>query len=67
MLRLARGIDGDELWVEATEDEHGTVAVSAWELDDQERAAIAAGGRVELRVWGGGHPPVALRVEETSS
>jgi hypothetical protein len=37
---------------------------SAWPLDDADRAAIAAGGDLILRVVGKGHPPVMLYVDE---
>ena len=37
---------------------------SAWPLDDADRAAIAAGGEIILRVIGRGHPPVMLYVDE---
>jgi hypothetical protein len=33
---------------------------SVWELDDEERARLLAGGRVGLLVYGNQHPPVML-------
>lgn len=35
---------------------------SEWELDEDERAAIAAGSRIVLTIWGSRHPPVAVGV-----
>jgi len=39
------------------------VMVSAWEPMPDELAAIAAGGKIMLRIVGTGHPPVMLWVE----
>lgn len=40
---------------------HGNMLISRWELTDEERAAVAAGGPVWLSVWTmGGPPPVAV-------
>lgn len=41
----------------------GTIT-SIWEPTDEERAAIAAGGRIALTVWGNAHPPVGIGVTE---
>ena len=58
---LVDGNEDNDLWLERTEDDHGnTVLVSTWEPSAEERAAIAEGANIELRVWGGGHPPVAI-------
>lgn len=37
--------------------------ISTWELDEDERNLIAEGARIQLAVWGSGHPPVMLSVE----
>ena len=36
--------------------------VSYWEIDDEDRAAIARGAKIRLWVLGEAHPPVALDV-----
>jgi hypothetical protein len=41
----------------------GPVWVSYWKPSEAERSAIAAGALIELTIFGGGHPPVALSVE----
>lgn len=62
---LPGGTDENDLHVEATlDEEQRTVLVSTWELDDEDRQAVADGARVELLVWGSGHPPVALRLAD---
>lgn len=38
----------------------GTSLCSEWELNAEERAAVAATGKVRLWVFGRSHPPVAL-------
>jgi hypothetical protein len=57
-------VDRDvDLWVRRGQEEGGMPFIeSVWELDDQERAALAAGGTVELRVWHTLTPPVSLAV-----
>lgn len=63
MFRLRGGNEDNDLFVERYQDEQGRPAMaSVWELDDDERAAIAAGGTIDLYVWGTGHPPVSLAV-----
>ena len=42
----------------------GPVMLSCWELSPDELAKIQATGKVYLMVWGTGHPPVAISVEE---
>jgi len=40
---------------------HNNMLISRWELTDEERAAIAAGGPVWVSVWTmGGPPPIAV-------
>jgi hypothetical protein len=63
VFRLPGGTEDNDLWVERAEDgEQRPLFVSFWQLNDAEREAIAAGGMVELMVWGTGHQPVALSV-----
>lgn len=40
------------------------VIESVWELDDAERAAIAAGDSIVLTIYSEPIPPVAMRLEE---
>lgn len=42
--------------------ELGPEMVSAWELTDNERAALIAGAPIYLTICGNIHPPIALRV-----
>jgi hypothetical protein len=63
LFRLPGGTEENDLYVERCQDANGrTVLTSTWELDDDDRAAIAAGATIELLVWGHGHPPVAVAV-----
>lgn len=63
IFRLPGGTEENNLAVEYKVGEGGErVMASVWTLSDDERAKIAAGGMVELMVWGAGHPPVALAV-----
>lgn len=62
VFRLEGGTEDNDLWVHATETEGGEpVLCSTWEPTIEERALGAAGGQVELIVWGAGTPPVAIR------
>lgn len=60
VYRLQGGTEDNDLWVE--QDVAEQTITSTWELDEDERAAIAAGGTIDLTVWGAGTPPVALKV-----
>lgn len=64
VFRLTGGNEDNDLWVERTfhAEDGAPLLISTWELSDDDRAAIAAGGTVELIVWGEGHPPVAMQV-----
>jgi hypothetical protein len=61
VFRLPGGTEDNDLWVTVTQDADGDVVIgSTWELDDDERKAIADGANIRLLVWGQGHPPVAV-------
>lgn len=60
VFRLPGGNEDNDLWVE--QDERDGTITSTWEFTDEERAMIAAGGTIDLVVWGTGTPPVALEV-----
>jgi glycerol kinase len=65
VFRLDGGTEDNDLFVERITDADGCpVLISTWEPSPDERAAIAAGARIQLHVWGAGHPPVALSIEE---
>lgn len=65
IYKLKGGTDENDLPVEQSLDESGNPClVSTWQLDDEERAAIAQGGTISLCVWGDGTPPVSLAVNE---
>lgn len=66
VFSLPGGNEDNDLWVEEAVADDGTPClISTWEFDDDERAAIAAGGTIDLIVWGAGTPPVALSVGES--
>ena len=63
VFELPGGNEDNSLFVEAHLDEAGNpVTTSVWVPDDDERERLAAGGTIELHVWGTGTPPVALSV-----
>jgi hypothetical protein len=47
-----------------TEEDGRLGFLSEWQPNEQERAAIAGGALVQLRVYGAGHPPVSLGAGE---
>jgi hypothetical protein len=51
--------DVGDLWCQRVEP--GCIA-SIWEPDEEERAALAAGGRVRLVLWSEPIPPICLDV-----
>lgn len=59
VYELEGGTEDNSLWVHV--DPVQATVSSVWELTADERALIAAGGQVQLTVWGG-QPPVAMRV-----
>jgi hypothetical protein len=62
VYRLPGGTEDNDLWVETGEQDGAPTILSTWELSEGERRAIADGGTIDLIVWGGGMPPVALEV-----
>lgn len=60
VFRLPGGNEDNDLWCD--QDLDGPTITSTWELDDAEREQIAAGGTLDLTIWGTGHPPVALAI-----
>lgn len=61
VFRLPGGTEDNDLWVTVDEDGDGEVVIgSTWELDEDERKAIADGANIRLLVWGKGHPPVTV-------
>jgi hypothetical protein len=63
VLSLPGGTEDNDLWYESARTPLGAhVFITVWEPDAEERAAIAAGGNVELRVYGIEHPPVSTCV-----
>lgn len=57
---LPGGNEDNDLW---TYSEDGRI-VSTWVPTDEQRERIAAGGNIDLHVWGAGMPPVALTVND---
>ena len=62
VFRLAGGNEDNDLWVRKGSTDGDPWIESVWELDEDERAAVAAGGTIELRTYGAGTPPVSLAV-----
>jgi hypothetical protein len=62
VFRLAGGTEDNDLWVRQGDTDGDPWIESVWELDEDEIVAIAAGGTIELRVFGRGTPPVSLAV-----
>lgn len=65
VFRLVGGNEDNDLWVKYGSTDGAPWIESVWELDDDERQAVAAGGTVELRVFGRGTPPVSLAIGES--
>jgi hypothetical protein len=62
VFRLPEGTEDNDLFVKQGSTDGTPWIESVWELDEAERAAIADGATVELRVYGVGTPPVSLAV-----
>jgi hypothetical protein len=61
VYRLPGGNEDNDLWVSRLQDDQGAPVIqSVWEPTAGERRLIAEGANIELLVWGGGHPPVAM-------
>lgn len=65
VFRLLGGTEDNDLWVQRVVQDGQPIIRSVWELDDDERAAIAKGAHIRLHVFGDGTPPVALDVVST--
>ena len=67
VFSLPGGNEDNDLWAELRQDEGSgwPVIISVWELSRAARAAIAAGGTIELMVWAREQVPVALSVGES--
>lgn len=60
VYELAGGTEDNSLWVRVDQNE-GTVS-SVWELNEEERLAIAEGAfNIQLTIYGG-QPPVAMKI-----
>lgn len=65
VFHLPGGTEDNDLWATEYEGEAGGRAIgSTWELTPEERVQVAEGANIELVVFGGGQPPVTLRVTE---
>lgn len=65
VFTLPGGTEDNDLWVtQYGPDEGGPCLGSTWVPSAEEREAIANGANLELIVWGGGTPPVALRLSK---
>jgi hypothetical protein len=62
VFRLPGGNEDNDLWVKRGSTNGEPWIESVWELDEDEREAIAAGATIELRTYGNGTPPVSLAV-----
>lgn len=61
IFKLPGGTDENDLPVEKNVDEQGRhVIVSTWELSEGELEDVIATGKIQLVVWGEGHPPIKL-------
>lgn len=66
VYRLEGATEDADLWVYKHRDPEGFPVIrSCWVPTAEERAAIANGANIELVVWGDGHPPVAMQLNET--
>jgi len=62
VFRLPDGNEDNDLWCRRGSTDGFPWIESVWDLDDEERQAIAAGGTIELRVYALNTPPVSLAV-----
>lgn len=63
---LPGGDESNQLPVEKAKHENDgqPVLISTWELTGPEMLALRKSRKIDLIVWGTGHPPVAMRVNE---
>jgi hypothetical protein len=64
VFRLPGGTEDNDLWSEVTNGSDGIQIRSLWVPSDEERKQIAEGANIELIVWGGTHPPVAVVIAD---
>ena len=67
VFKLRGGTEENDLPAERVETPEGPGAaavVTVWDLDSEERAAVAAGAMIRLTIFDGLIPPVALGVED---
>lgn len=64
-LGLEGGNEDNDLWVRVAEEDGLHLFESVWELSDDERDRLVNGEKVQLTVFGHGHPPVHLSVVDT--
>jgi uncharacterized protein (UPF0303 family) len=62
VFHLPGGTEENDLWVRRGQQNGLTFVESVWALEDNERAAIAAGATVELRVYAQVTPAVSLEI-----
>lgn len=61
VFRLPGGTEDNDLWAMRDIHDDGSPLIrSTFELTPEERELIAAGGQVELIIWGDVQPPVCL-------
>jgi len=64
-LDLPGGNEDNSLWFQhAVDGEDGHVFVSTWVPTEEERQLIIEGWNIELRIYGKGHPPVSMGLNE---
>lgn len=58
---LAGGNEDNDLWAETGVDEDGfSTVATTWVPTDEERAAIAGGANIEVKLWSRTHPAIAV-------
>lgn len=58
------GTDIGSLWIEVNiDEERHVVTASSWNLDERQKAMIAAGAHIRLSMWTYPIPPVSMAVE----
>jgi hypothetical protein len=60
IIKMPGGTEENDLPFYSMDVDRVPVICSVWELNDEEREAIARGENVRLIVWGRAHPPVSI-------